>query len=520
VYIWAGPHHLLNTALPGWLQTLGMTFSLMLWAPSWGGMLNGLLTLRGAWDRLRTDPVLKFFAAGVTFYGMATFEGPLLAIKSVNALAHYTDWIIGHVHSGALGWNGFMAAGMFYWLLPRLWNKPLHSTALANLHFWLGLVGILFYIGAMWASGITQGYMLNATSEGGTVLTYPNFLETLATIRPLMLFRVLGGALYFTGWLLLAYNVWQTLRGAQAVNGSIEVYADEAHAAERPLGLGGTILNPPVVFSTLGTLFVCAWLFGNEFVSLAGVLGAMIVCVLAYAHFQTRRFRWSGWYDRLLVSAAPFAILTFIAVAAGGLIQIVPTILVQQAENVEDRIQVPYTPLELAGRDLYVRDGCYLCHSQMIRTLLPDVLRYGDYSRLGESIYDHPFQWGSKRTGPDLAREGGKYPNNWHFIHLRDPRATSAGSNMPAFPWLYDHATDVAALPRKLAVQRQLGVPYPAWTDAQIQANVAAQAKAIAEDLRTAGAYIAPDREIVALIAYLQKLGKSTPVAPKRDEGK
>jgi cytochrome c oxidase cbb3-type subunit I/II len=518
VYIWAGPHHLLNTALPGWLQTLGMTFSLMLWAPSWGGMLNGLLTLRGAWDRLRSDPVLKFFAAAVTFYGMATFEGPLLAIKSVNALGHYTDWIIGHVHGGTLGWNGFMAAGMFYWLLPRLWNKPLHSTALANLHFWLGLVGILFYVGAMWASGITQGYMLGATSEGGTVLTYPNFLETLATIGPLMLFRVFGGALYLTGWLLLAYNVWQTIRGAQAVNGSIEVYDDEVQAAGRPLGLGGTILNPPVVFSTLGTLFVCAWLFGNEFVSLAGLLGAMIVCVLAYAHFQTRGSRWSGWYDRLLVSAMPFTILTFIAVAAGGLIQIVPTIILNQAGSVEDRLQVPYTPLELAGRDLYVREGCYLCHSQMIRTLVPDVLRYGrvgvpnDYSRLGESIYDHPFQWGSKRIGPDLARVGGKYPNNWHFIHLRDPRATSAGSNMPSFPWLYENATDVAALPGKLAVQRQLGVPYPAWTAAQIQANVAAQAQAIADDLRTTGAYLAPDREIVALIAYLQKLGKSTPL--------
>ena len=149
VYIWAGPHHLLNTALPAWLQTLGMTFSLMLWAPSWGGMLNGLLTLRGAWHKLRTDPVLKFFAAAVTFYGMATFEGPLLSIKSVNALGHYTDWIIGHVHAGALGWNGFMAAGMIYWLLPRLWNKPLYSVALANLHFWLGTVGILLYVAAM-----------------------------------------------------------------------------------------------------------------------------------------------------------------------------------------------------------------------------------------------------------------------------------------------------------------------------------------------------------------------------------
>src|SRR5476651_61551 len=226
LYIWAGPHHLLNTALPGWLQNLGMTFSLMLWAPSWGGMLNGLLTLRGAWHKLRTDPVIKFFAAAVTFYGMTTFEGPLLAIKSVNALAHYTDWIIAHVHAGTLGWNGFMAAGMIYCLIPRLWNKPLHSTSLANLHFWLGAVGILLYVGAMWTSGITQGVMLNATTEGGTVLAYPNFLDTLNTIRPMMLMRVIGGGLYLVGWFMMAYNIWQTIRHAQPVNGTIEVFDD------------------------------------------------------------------------------------------------------------------------------------------------------------------------------------------------------------------------------------------------------------------------------------------------------
>src|SRR5690606_4132635 len=168
IYIWAGPHHLLYTSLPEWAQSLGMIFSLMLWAPSWGGMLNGLLTLRGAWHKVRTDPVLKFFVAGVTFYGMSTFEGPLLAVKSVSGLGNYTDWIIVHVDGGALGWNGFMAAGMFYWLLPRLWNKPLHSVSLANLHFWLGTVGILLYVAAMWTSGITQGLMLNATTDNGT----------------------------------------------------------------------------------------------------------------------------------------------------------------------------------------------------------------------------------------------------------------------------------------------------------------------------------------------------------------
>jgi cytochrome c oxidase cbb3-type subunit I/II len=512
VYIWAGPHHLLNTALPGWLQTLGMTFSIMLWAPSWGGMLNGLLTLRGAWDKVRTDPVLKFFAAAVTFYGMATFEGPLLSIKSVNALAHYTDWIIAHVHVGALGWNGFMAAGMIYWLLPRLWNKPLHSVALANLHFWVGITGILLYAGAMWTSGITQGLMLNATTENGTLLAYPNFLDTVNAIRFLMLMRVIGGGLYLTGWLLMAYNAWRTVRGAERVNGTIEVFEDEPAPAR--LTLTGAVFNPPVLFAMLGFGFACAWMFGHSLISIAGLAGAMLCAVLAYAHFESRWRKWGDWYERLLVNSLPFTILTFVAVVAGGLIQIIPTIVVHQAANVEDRRQIPYSPLELAGRDLYVREGCYLCHSQMIRTLVPDVMRYGDYSRLGESIYDHPFQWGSKRNGPDLARVGGKYPNIWHLRHMENPRSVSPGSNMPNFSWLLSDALDTATLPRKIAVQRQLGVPYPAWTDAEIAASVSAQAKAIARDLRDSGAYVAQDKEIVALIAYLQHLGKYESVKP------
>ena len=508
VYIWAGPHHLLNTALPSWLQALGVTFSLMLWAPSWGGMLNGLLTLRGAWDRLRTDPVLKFFAAAVTFYGMATFEGPLLSIKSVNALAHYSDWIIGHVHAGTLGWNGFMAAGMFYWLAPRLWNKPLYSTALANLHFWVGTVGILLYVAAMWTSGITQGLMLNATNANGTALAYPNFLDTLNAIRPMMLFRVIGGTLYTVGWLLLVYNLYRTIRGASPVNGTVEVFVEDEKPAEGRLGLGGAFLSPPVVFSVLGTLSACAWMFGNDFFKLAGLFGTITCAILGWVHFEARKHRWGAWYDRLLVSALPFTILTFIAVSAGGLIQIVPTVLVNRAENVEDRRQIPYTPLELAGRDLYVSEGCYLCHSQMIRTIVPDVLRYGDYSRLGESIYDYPFQWGSKRNGPDLARVGGKYPDVWHYRHMENPRSISVGSNMPDYPWLYTQKTDVAALTSKIAVQRMLGVPYPKWTVAELRENVATQEAAIVADLRGSGVEAQPDRQIIALIAYLQKLGK------------
>ncbi|MFI5357733.1 MAG: cytochrome-c oxidase, cbb3-type subunit II, partial [Opitutales bacterium] len=506
-YIWAGPHHLLNTALPSWLQMMGTTFSLMLWAPSWGGMLNGLLTLRGAWDKLRTDPVLKFFAAGVTFYGMATFEGPLLAIKSVNALAHYTDWIIAHVHAGTLGWNGFMAAGMVYWLLPRLWNKPLYSTSLANLHFWTGLVGILLYVSSMWTSGITQGLMLNATTEHGTVLAYPNFLDTINAIRPMMLMRTIGGGLYLTGWIVLIYNFWRTVRGAQPVNGTIEVYVEAPAPSER-LGLGGTFASAPVLLSIFLVGFSTLWMIGSDLVSMAGLVGALVTVVAGYALLHSRGKRWQDWYEKLLLNALPFTLLTFVAVVAGGLIQIIPTVLMNKAASVEDRLQIPYTPLELAGRDLYVSNGCYLCHSQMIRTLVPDVLRYGDYSRLGESIYDHPFQWGSKRNGPDLARVGGKYPNVWHLRHMEDPRSISSGSNMPSFKWLLSNTLDTSTLPRKIAVQRTLGVPYPAWTPAQIAAQVDSQAKAIAADLRASGAYVAPDKEIIALIAYLQKLGK------------
>jgi len=526
IYIWAGPHHLLNTALPGWLQTMGMTFSLMLWAPSWGGMLNGLLTLRGAWHKLRTEPVIKFFVAGITFYGMATFEGPLLSIKAVSALGHYTDWIIGHVHAGALGWNGFMAAGMIYWLLPRLWSKPLYSTSLANIHFWTGLLGILLYVAAMWSSGITQGLMLNGTAEGGTLLSYPNFLDTLNAIRMLMLMRVIGGGLYLIGWLLLAYNLWQTVRGAQPVNGSIEVYVEaKAPASARTaasaqdkerMGWLPTFSNGPVLLSVFLVGFASLWMMGSGIVSALGIAGSLVTLVAGYALLYSRGKHWQDWYEKLLLNALPFSVLVFISVAAGGLVQIIPTVLVSKPDNVEDRLQVAYTPLELAGRDIYVREGCYNCHSQMIRTMVPDVLRYGDYSRLGESIYDYPFQWGSKRTGPDLARVGGKYPDVWHLRHMEDPRSISAGSNMPSYPWLSTNNTDIAALPSKINVQRMLGVPYGPLSPQQIFDDVNAQAKAISKGLREAGAYVAPEKEIIALIAYLQKLGQSENVAAHR----
>jgi cytochrome c oxidase cbb3-type subunit I/II len=512
VYIWAGPHHLLNTALPHWVQSLGMLFSLMLWAPSWGGMINGLLTMRGAWHKLRTDPVLKFFAAGITFYGMATIEGPMLSIKSVNALSHYSDWGIAHVHAGALGWNGFMAAGMFYWLAPRLYRREkLYSDGLANMHFWLGTVGILLYIAAMWASGVAQGLMLSATREGGTVLAYPNFLDAVTSTKMLMHVRTVGGAMYLVGFIMLAWNIWKTARGAEALNGAAEVFIPEKST---PMKLAHGIVSAPVIFCVVLFACVAAW---AGLTGLAGALGlfgvfALVLIMIDREHYSNTS--WSGWYERLLENAIPFTVLTTLAVFIGGIVQIVPTIIINRAESIEGVRQIPNTPLELAGRDIYVREGCYNCHSQMIRTLVGDVLRYGDYSKLGESIYDYPHQWGSKRTGPDLAREGGKYPNSWHYFHMRDPRQISPGSTMPNYPWLFTEKTDVASLPRRIDIQRKLGVPFREEGKKEIEESVRVQSEAIAAELKAAGAEVAADREIVALIAYLQKLGKSEKVGP------
>ena len=505
IYIWAGPHHLLNTALPDWAQTLGMIFSVMLWAPSWGGMINGLLTLRGAWDKLREDPVLKFLAAGVTFYGMATFEGPLLSIKSVSALAHYTDWIIGHVHSGALGWNGFMAAGMFYWMVPRLYGTELHSKRLADLHFWLGTLGILLYVVSMWFSGVTQGLMLQGVNANGS-LTYPSFVETLIAIKPMYWVRLVGGTMYLVGHVLMVYNLWVTARSGKPVEVSIEVPEPEAEGA--PIPWTRIVFGPPVVVSAvvlavLGLVTLSDGLGGIAFLVVAAVIGVGAVFILNLRK-RTDDERWHHWLEG---RALLFTVLTVIAVLIGGVAEIVPALVIKPAEG-SPSAQLPYSALELEGRDLYVREGCYVCHSQMIRPFRHEALRYGAVSELGDSRYDHPFQWGSRRTGPDLAREGGKYPNLWHLEHLKNPRNISPGSNMPPYAFLAEAKVDYARTADKVRAMRTLGVPY---TDAEVTgASDAARAQAdgLAKDLAANGAGIAPDSEMVALISYLQRVGR------------
>jgi len=514
IYIWAGPHHLLYTALPDWAQTLGMIFSLMLWAPSWGGMLNGLLTLRGAWDRLRTDPVLKFFAVGVTAYGMATFEGPLLSIKSVSGLAHYTDWIIGHVHGGGLGWNGFMAAGMFYYLIPRLYGRELHSTKAANAHFWIGTLGILVYMVSMYVAGITQGLMWRAENEGGGLM-YPQFVETYLAIRPLYWARLLGGTAYLGGFILMAWNLWKTARAGKPVETSVEV-AKRPEKKKEEVPWKDIVFAPPVMIGVvaMGLFAVVAWaqaIASIIFITLgmAVIFGGLIVWQLS------RKSGQPAWHHLLEGRAMIFTVLTVLAMLVGGVAELLPTIIATP-EQLSSTQEVPYTPLELEGRDVYLEEGCYTCHSQMIRPFTWETARYGAVSEADRSIYDHPFQWGSRRIGPDLARVGGKYSNTWHYRHMINPRDITPGSNMPVYAPLASATVDMGGIDVKMRAMRTVGVPYEAEAIATSSDAAWDQARAIAADLEadagittceSGGCDLRVDSKLVALISYLQRLG-------------
>jgi cytochrome c oxidase cbb3-type subunit I/II len=450
IYIWAGPHHLLYTSLPDWAQSLGTVFSIMLIAPSWGGMINGLLTLRGAWDRVRQDPVLKFMVVAVTAYGMATFEGPMLSVKSFNAITHYTDWTIAHVHVGALGWNGFLTFGVLYWLVPRMWRTPLWSTKLANVHFWIGTLGILFYAIPMYWAGLTQSLMWKQFTPDG-FLKYGNFLETVTQILPMYGARAVGGLLFLTGIILMGYNLWKTVKQGNFE----EEEADEAPAR--------------------------------------------------HAHLAASSEHWHRWIER---RPTQMLVISLVVILIGGLVEIIPMFMVES--NIPKIATVtPYTPLELEGRDIYIREGCVGCHSQMIRPFRSEVERYGEFSKSGEFIYDRPFLWGSKRTGPDLHRQGGKYPDSWHYHHMLDPESMSPGSIMPPYPWLITDDLNTKYLEAKIKALQKLGTPYPKGYEKIALDDLRAQAAIVADNLRKDGIdqQDLEAKEITALIAYLQRLG-------------
>ena len=450
IYIWAGPHHLLYNALPNWAQSLGVVFSVMLIAPSWGGMLNGLLTLRGAWDKVREDPTLKFMVVALTAYGMATFEGPMLSLKNVNAIAHFTDWIIAHVHVGGLGWNGFLTFAMLYYLIPVMYKTKLYSTKLANWHFWIGTLGILFYALPLYWAGFTQSLMWKEFTEAG-MLAYPNFLETVTQIKTMYMLRAFGGFLFLSGVFIMIYNLVKTARSGSFIK---DVKAEAA----------------PLI---------------KEYTPDKS------------EHWHRRLFEWKP--ARLLV-------WSFVAVAIGGIVEFMPTFLIDS--NVPTIASVkPYTPLELEGRDLYIREGCNVCHSQMVRPFRSETERYGEYAKAGEFVYDHPFLWGSKRTGPDLLRVGGKYSHSWHYNHMLDPESMSPGSIMPPYPWMFEQEWDTEYLPDKISAMRTLGVPYEEGYEEEAIADAQMQAEEIAEALAKEGIQVKSDKEIIALIAYLQRLG-------------
>ncbi len=464
VYIWAGPHHLHYTALPEWASTLGMVFSVVLWMPSWGGMINGLFTLRGAWDRLRDDVVLKFFVIGITFYGMSTFEGPLLSIKSVNALSHYTDWTIAHVHSGTLGWNAFMIFGMTYFLIPKLWKTKIYSDKLSAIHFWMGLIGILLYIIPMYSAGITQGLMWRAYDETGRLM-YPDFMETVVELIPMYWARAIGGTLFFIATLIGGFNLIMSVRNAP------KDLSDEKVEVAIPTWRKKTS--------------------SNNYDELLGELA----------------IEKNGWHRVLEGWPIVFTVLTTIAILVGSIIEITPFLLIKESIPKLEQVK-PFTPLELEGRDLYIKEGCYACHSQMIRALQFDVDRYGPYSRPGESIYSYPFQWGSKRTGPDLAREGGLRPHYWHVRHMEDPRSVTPNSIMPGYPHMLTNDLDLSTTKEKIDVMLMLNVPYPKWVSNDPAENAREQAKEIAVEIEAQGGpKNLEQKEIIALVAYLQRLG-------------
>jgi cytochrome c oxidase cbb3-type subunit I/II len=454
LYIWAGPHHLLYTSLPNWAQSLGIVFSFTLIFPSWGGMINGLLTLRGAWDKVREDVVLKFMVVAVTAYGMATFEGPMLSLKTVNAISHFTDWTIAHVHVGGLGWNGMLTFGILYWLIPRIFKTELFSKRLAGFHFWIATLGIIFYAVPMYWAGFQQASMWKQFTDAGQ-LKY-QFIETVTYMKPFYAVRAFGGMLFLIGAMIMMYNLFMTVaKGKLVANEDAEAPALEKNYTQH-----------------------------------AG----------------------EHWHRRVERRPIPFLIATLIVILIGGIIEMVPTFLIKS--NVPTIASVtPYTPLELQGRDIYRREGCYTCHSQMIRPFRSETERYGEYSKAGEFVYDHPFQWGSKRTGPDLAREGTmnlKKSDSWHFNHMDDPQAISPGTIMPAYSFMLDKELDTASTAAKINAMRTIGVPYKQGYEYIANEDLVRQAAKIQNNLLRDSIRVKPNAEILAVIAYLQRLGTDT----------
>jgi len=392
--------------------------------------------------------MLKFMVVAVTTYGMATFEGPMLSLKNVSALAHYTDWIPAHTHIPGMGWNGFMTFSMLYFIFPKLWKTKLYSVKAANFHFWIGTLGIVFVVLPLYWTGITQGLMWKEFTEDG-FLKYPNFVETVSNLFPMYTLRMIGGILYLIGFIVMLWNLVKTAQSGKISN-------DEK--------------------------------------------------VSAPALPRTYDDSKDGKHRIMESKPVMFTVLALVAVAIGGIIEIVPMIYVDS--NIPTITSVkPYTALELEGRDLYQAEGCNVCHTQMVRPFRSEYERYGEYSKSGEFVYDRPHLWGSRRTGPDLHRVGGKYPDSWHYNHMIDPLSMEPGSIMPAYPWLVEQYFDFTTTKNKLEAMRTLGVPYTQEEIDNSAEDMKKQALEIVANLKKAKIDAKYNEKMVALIAYLQRLG-------------
>ena len=489
--LWSGTASLHYTAIPEWISSVGMLAGLLLWMPLWGGLLNGWRTLRGGAVNFGSSIAYRFFMVALLFYGISTLEASVLSIKSVSAMTQYTDWMIAHLHSGMMGWNGMLAFGILYWLMPRLFKVEIWSERGASLHFWISLMGVLLSVVPLYISGIIQSTMWGSMDELGNLI-YPDFFEAISASRIMWWIRIMGGMLYVIGLVLMVANfamTWVNRSSACEVGSEVPVNPSEA---ESEIESPGTLDHAPVLDAARALE------------------------------------RWSKlhWHQRWESTITPFFVIPILLVLVVSLVLVLPNIIFKSAVPQIASVK-PYSPLELLGRDIYRTEGCFNCHSQMVRPMVAETKRYGDFSRAGEFVFDFPAFWGKRRIGPDLAREGGnKQTSIWHWRHFEDPTAFVDGSVMPSYSHLLDAKIDFDEVAQQVKTARLLGVAYEEEMDVYLQ-SARDHAERVAADIVSSGGTIRRgevmtlESKAVALIAYLQRLGTdiSAPVtADSKDD--
>ena len=491
LYVWMGPHHLNYSAAPGWVTTTAMIAGLLLWAPSWLGFINGWKTLTGpATSESTPDPVAKkFMLVALLCYGWIVLESTALSLKGIDAFAQYTDWDIATIHVAGLGWCGMLAFAGIYWMIPRLYQTQWASQSAVTLHYWLSLSGLLLFVIPLYYAGVTESRMWNGLDSVGN-LEHLDFIDSVAAAKSMWHTRMLGGLLYTLGLVVAGINLSLTwLKRPKSVHQRVHMAPKYEVDGPTP-DTESPLAHAPML----------------EAAKKLDVLSRL------------------NWHRRWESITGRFAGAGLLALGAAAIFQLLPVVLVRGSVPSISTVK-PYTPLELLGRDIYVAEGCFNCHSQTVRPLVAETQRYGDFSLEDEFFYDRPFQWGSRRIGPDLAREGGKLTSSWHWYHLDNPRDKDRGepeSVMPSFTHLLDEPIDFESIPPRVELAHRMGAPYEIELTESI-AMAKRQAEEVAADIVGGGGPVRRgklmvfDSQAVALIAYLQRLGTdrfATPDAP------